>query len=45
MRIRDILEGGNGNGAICSFDFETKASFKIQCIGIDVRNVGRQLPY
>jgi hypothetical protein len=40
-RIRAIIPDRDGNEAIFSFDFDTKAPFKIKGIGIDIGNVER----
>jgi hypothetical protein len=40
-QIRAIIPDRDGNEAIFSFDFETKAPFKIKGIGIDIGNVER----
>lgn len=40
-QIRAVIEDRDGNEAIFSFDFETKAPFKIKGIGIDIGNVER----
>jgi len=40
-QIRAAIEDRDGNEAIFSFDFETKAPFKIKGIGIDIGNVER----
>jgi len=40
-QIRAIIPDRDGNEAIFSFDFDTKAPFKIKGIGIDIGNVER----
>jgi hypothetical protein len=40
-QIRAIIPDRDGNEATFSFDFETKAPFKIKGIGIDIGNVER----
>ncbi len=40
-QIRAIIEDRDGNEAIFSFDFETKAPFKIKGIAIDIGNIER----
>ena len=40
-QIRAVIEDRDGNEAIFSFDFETKAPFKIKGLGIDIGNVER----
>jgi hypothetical protein len=40
-QIRAVIEDRDGNEAIFSFDFETKAPFKIKGIGIDIGSVER----
>lgn len=40
-QIRAVIEDRDGNEAIFSFDFETRAPFKIKGLGIDIGNVER----
>ena len=40
-QIRAVIPDRDGNEAIFSFDFETKAPFKIKGLGIDIGNVER----
>ena len=40
-QIRAVVDDRDGNEAIISFDFETKAPFKIKGIGIDIGNAER----
>lgn len=40
-QIRVVIPDKEGNEAIFSFDFETKAPYKIKSIGIDIGNVQR----
>ena len=40
-QIRAVMEDRDGNEAIFTFDFETKAPYKIKGLGIDIGNVER----
>jgi hypothetical protein len=40
-KIRVVVPDKDGNEAIFSFDFDTKAPFKIKGIGVDIGNVER----